>query len=65
LPVEKSWSFRVTRTDEPAQLRFVFRNVAWSCPAGACVRRSSWGSLLTPASVLAYRAARTQLPHTN
>jgi len=28
LPVEKSWSFRVTRTDEPAQLRFVFRNVA-------------------------------------
>jgi polyphosphate kinase len=28
LPVEKSWSFRVTRTDEPAQLRFVIRNVA-------------------------------------
>ena len=28
LPVEKSWSFRVTRTDDPAQLRFVIRNVA-------------------------------------
>ena len=28
LPVEKSWSFRVTRTDEPEQLRFVIPNVA-------------------------------------
>jgi polyphosphate kinase len=28
LPVEKSWSFCVTRTDEPEQLRFVIPNVA-------------------------------------
>jgi polyphosphate kinase len=28
LPVEKSWSFRVTRTDEPVQPRFLIRDVA-------------------------------------
>ena len=28
LPVERCWSFRVTRTDEPEQLRFVIARAA-------------------------------------